>query len=80
MSDDKLHGNEKGLDPYLINALAARGVTQHQQETKMRNLSRISAGGVRIKARRHDCYEVDGVHNQVYNPYTDTWNYVSATG
>jgi hypothetical protein len=65
--------NEKGLDPYLINALAARGVSQEQHETRMRNLRRISAGGVRIFALSHDCYRVDGMAG-TYKPYTDTWS------
>jgi hypothetical protein len=65
--------NEKGLDPYLINALGSRGVSQDQHETKMRNLRRISAGGVRILALSHDCYRVDGMAG-TYNPHTDTWD------
>jgi len=65
------------MDTFLENALAARGVTLEQHETKMENLTRISKGGVRILALEHDRYTVEG-HPGTYNPYTDTWSHADA--
>ena len=60
--------NEKGMEPYLVNALSSRGVTLQQHEVKMANLSKFK--GTVIKAIHHDYYLVEGRH---YNPYTDKW-------
>ena len=60
--------NEKGLEPYLVNALSSRGVTHQQHQVKMANLAKLK--DTVIKAIRHDYYLVNGQH---YNPYTDKW-------
>jgi hypothetical protein len=60
--------NERGLEPYLVNALASRGVTNEQHETKMDNLAAL--GCKVIKPIRHDLYKIDG---RYYNPYNDIW-------
>ncbi|MGI9568414.1 MAG: hypothetical protein ACR2PH_01440 [Desulfobulbia bacterium] len=62
--------NEKGFEPYLLNALSERGVTVEEHETKMKNLAAL--GPVVIKAITHDCYRVKG-REECYNPYTDNW-------
>lgn len=63
--------NERGLEPYLVNALDARGVTMEQHETKMRNLAAL--GPVVLKVLAHNRYTVNG-REGFYNPYTDTWS------
>lgn len=63
--------SEKGFDPYLVNMLAARGITFAQHETKMANLAKF--GPVVLKAITHNAYEVEG-HIGLYNPYTDFWS------
>ena len=54
---------------YLL-AINNRGICPLMQEVKMRNLARVSKGGMPIKAIRHDLYDVKG---RLYNPYTDEY-------
>jgi len=61
--------NEKGMEPYMVNALGSRGVTRIQHETKMRNLANL--GSKVIKMINHDKYTIRGEAGY-YNPYTDT--------
>lgn len=65
--------NGKDFDSRTANVLAARGVTWEQQETKMNNLSRISRGGIKIRALAHDQYLVEGKEGY-YDPYTDAFS------
>ena len=63
-------GGYEGSEHYFTSALAARGITPEQQDTKMRNL--VALGPIVIKPVTHDRYTVAG-HEGFYNPYTDTW-------
>jgi len=67
----------EGSETYLETALAIRGVTEEEHNTKMHNLSELAKDGYRvIKMLDHDKYEVEGRKGRkgTYNPYTDSWH------
>lgn len=69
----RFYSGYNGSESFEESQLLNRGVTQEQQQEKMRNLIRLAKEGFRkVKMIEHDCYEVEGKKG-LYNPYTDTF-------